>query len=301
MRGWIIYKDNLESLKPEVHAIRRLLEAAPAAGIDLHVYRPDQIDILVNREDRKSVLVEGAPTPLPDFLLPRMGSSTTYFALAVIRHLERLGVPSFNPSFSIEVVKDKLYQLQILAQHHFPIPKTMLAKFPVEVNLVEKRIGFPVVVKAISGSRGSGVFLSPDKASFKDLMQFFEATNKGANIIIQEFIESSHGQDLRVFTIGGRVASIMKRFSTDGSFKANYSRGGGVEPFEITPEIEWLALEVSRILNLDIAGIDLLFDRNGGYKICEVNSSPGFKGMEACCDVDIAQEIFKFVKVRLGR
>ena len=63
------------------------------------------------------------------------------------------------------------------------------------------------------------------------------------------------------------------------SFKANFSRGGMVEPFELTPEMEWLATETSRILNLDIAGIDLLFDGEH-FKICEANSSPGFEGIE---------------------
>src|SRR5690606_37662162 len=113
------------------------------------------------------------------------------------------------------------------------------------------------------------------------------------------FIESSRGQDLRVFTIGGRAVAAMKRSSQDGNFKANYSRGGQVEPIELTPEIEWLATETSRILKLDIAGIDLLFDGEH-FKICEANSSPGFEGIEKVCDVNIAEEIYNFIRIRLG-
>jgi gamma-F420-2:alpha-L-glutamate ligase len=59
-------------------------------------------------------------------------------------------------------------------------------------------------------------------------------------------------------------------------------------------------LEISRILNLDIAGVDLLFD-DSGFKICEVNSSPGFEGMESCCGINVSDEIFKFIKIRLGK
>jgi gamma-F420-2:alpha-L-glutamate ligase len=302
MRGWIIAKEIPKSSRPDtLHGVRRLAEYAEANKIDLKVVKPDQVEIIVNREDRKSILLDGAPTPLPDFVLPRMGAATTYFAFAVIRHLERLGVQTFNTSSSIEIVKDKLYQLQILAQSNLPIPRTMLAKFPVQVELVEKQMGFPVVVKSLSGSRGNGVFLCHDKSSFKDLMQLLEVANKEANIIIQEFVETSKGRDLRVFTIGGKVIAVMNRFSTDGNFKANFSQGGGVAPYEITPEIEWIAREVSRILNLDIAGIDLLFDKNQGFKICEVNSSPGFKGLEQACNIDIPQEIFRFIRLRLGK
>ncbi|WP_319507639.1 hypothetical protein [uncultured Methanolobus sp.] len=68
----------------------------------------------------------------------------------------------------------------------------------------------------------------------------------------------------------------------------------------MTPEVKWLATETARLFGLEIAGIDLLFDGKH-FKICEANSSPGFKGIESCCDIDIADEIYNFIKVRLGK
>ncbi len=129
-------------------------------------------------------------------------------------------------------------------------------------------------------------------------MQMVENSNPKVNLIFQEFIKSSYGKDLRVFIVGGRVVGAMLRTASDGNFKSNYSRGGTVQKFEITPEIEWLVLEIARKLDLDIAGIDLLFDNNG-YKICEVNSSPGFEGLELACEKNIALEIIQFVKHKL--
>jgi gamma-F420-2:alpha-L-glutamate ligase len=299
MLGWIIYKDSGNLLRPEAYEINRLVEAAAKYNIEIIVYKPEQFEIVVTREDRKSVLVDNVPTPLPDFLIPRMGSSTTYFAFAVIRHLERLGVYSFNDSASIDAVKDKLYHLQILAESGLPIPKTMLAKWPVDHEQIRKQLGFPAVIKSLSGTQGSGVFLSKDKDDFMNLMRLIQTTNPRANFIIQEYIKSSHGKDLRVLTVGGRIIGAMQRESTDGDFRANFSRGGEVKRFEVTPQIEWLVLEISRILKLDIAGVDLLFD-NDGFKICEVNSSPGFQGMEKAMEKDIADEIIQFIKLRLG-
>jgi len=286
-------------LKPEAYEIKRFLEVASENGIEMQVFRPDQFDLIVTQEDRKSISIEGESVSLPNFLLPRMGAGTTYFALAVIRHLERLGVRSFSPSQSIDTVKDKLFTQQILAENNLPVPKTMLVKFPVNVDLVERYLGLPVVVKTLSGSQGIGVFLAESKSNFEDLMQLIEATNGKANIILQEFISSSKGLDLRVFTIGGRVVACMERKAREGSFKANYSRGGSVSRFEVTPEIEWLASETSRILGLDIAGIDLLFDGEH-YRVCEANSSPGFEGLEKCCQVNIPQEIYDFIRIRCG-
>jgi len=298
MIGWILHKHSDFLIKPETYEIQKLIEEGQQVGIHILVFQPEQIEIIVNRDDRKSIFVNDVSIPLPDFIIPRMGAGTTYFALALIRHLEKLGVYSFNSANSIDIVKDKLYQLQILAESGMPIPKTMLAKFPLDLEVVGKHIGFPVVVKTISGSQGSGVFLCETLQSLDELMHMIENSNPNVNLIFQEFVKLSHGTDLRVVTVGGRVVGAMKRTANDGNFKANYSRGGAIEKFEITPEIEWLVLEISRKLDLDIAGIDLLFD-NDGFKICEVNSSPCFEGLEMACEKNIAKEIIQFVKYRL--
>lgn len=299
MRGWILYKDSANRLKPETYEINRFIKVAEESDIDITVIQPEQVELIVAGEERKSILLDGEPVPLPDFVLPRTGAGTTYFALAVLRHLERLGVKSFNTSHSIEIAKDKLYTHQIIAENNLPVPTTMLVKFPVDIDMVEKYIGFPLVVKILSGSQGFGVYLSESKARFQDLMQLIEATDITANIILQEFIEASKSRDLRVVTIGGRVVACMERSVSDGGFKTGYSRGGKVRQHEITPEIDWLATETSRILDLDIAGIDLLF-AGDHYKVCEANSATGFQGIESCCDIDVAKEIYNFIKVRLG-
>lgn len=299
MNGWIIYRRNEAEIKPEMYEINRMMEEAVKRQIKLRILKPEQIDLIVTREDRKSILVDGMPTSLPDFVLPRMGAGTTYFALAVIRHLERLGVSCFNSSANIDIVKDKLFTQQILAEQNIPVPRTMLVKFPLNIDLVESQIGFPAVIKTLSGSQGKGVFLAKDRKSFQDLLQIIEITNSKVNIIIQEFIKESYGRDLRVFTIGGRAVACMERLAPPGDFKANFSSGGEVRSHPLTPEIEWLATETSRLLGLEIAGIDLLFDKNH-FKICEINSSPGFEGLESCCDINIPKELFHYLQIRLG-
>ncbi len=300
MKGWIIYKENETEIVSERFEVNRFVEAAKDHGIEIRVLKPEQIYLMVTLHNRNSILVNGEATTLPDFVLPRMGAGTTYFALAVIRQLERLGVPCINSSNPIEIVKDKLYTQQIMAENNLPVPKTMLAKFPVNIELIEKYIGFPAVIKAISGSQGRGVFMANTKKSFHDLMQLIEITNSKFNIIIQEFIEDSFGRDLRVLVIGGRAVACMQRTAPKDSFKANISDGGIPTQYELTPEIEWLATEACRVTGLDIAGVDLLFDGEH-YKICEINSAPGFRGLESCCDIDIAGEIFKYLKIRFGR
>lgn len=300
MRGWILYHDVPgPGLKPESYEVRRLLEVGEALGMDMRVVNPDELDLIVTKGGRRSILLNSAYPDLPDFLLPRMGSSTTYFALAVIRHLERLGVMVFNSANSIEMVKDKLYTQQMLALTNLPVPRTMLVKFPVDADFVKEQIGFPLVIKTLSGTQGVGVFLSETKGKFIDLMQLVGSLRAGANVLLQEFIADSRGRDLRVFVVGGRAVACMVRRSVDGNFKANISQGGMAEPYAMTPEIEWLAVETARVLDLDIAGVDLLFDGDH-FKICEANSAPGFQGLEQYTGLNVAQEILNYIQLRLG-
>jgi len=213
--------------------------------------------------------------------------------------LERLGVVSINSSQSIETVKDKLYTHQVLAQSNLPVPRTMLVRHPVDMELVRKQVGFPVVVKTISGEQGTGIYLAETESGFEDLMELIHETRGNANLIMQEFIAASRGRDLRIFIVGGRPVACVERRAKDGGFKANHSRGGEVKPFPMTPEIEWMATETARLLGLEIAGIDLLFDGDH-FRVCEANSAPGFASIEECTDIDLPDAIFHYLRIRLG-
>jgi gamma-F420-2:alpha-L-glutamate ligase len=175
----------------------------------------------------------------------------------------------------------------------------MLLKHPIDVDFVQKNIGFPAIVKTISGSYGRGVFLCENKKQLRQLVTMAELTKKSYDIIIQEFVKDTWGKDLRVFVVNNKVVGCMMRQATDEDFRANITRGGEGFPYEVNEQIEWLSAESSKALDLDIAGVDLLFD-NGGYKICEVNSNPGFEGMETFTKKNIAGEIVSFIKLKLG-
>tara|TARA_R100000231_G_scaffold33846_1_gene29809 strand:- start:1475 stop:2362 length:888 start_codon:yes stop_codon:yes gene_type:complete len=295
MTGWILYKRKIDNS----YETQRLVEEFEKQDIKVRVVNPQDVDIYVDRDDRKSIRVGGKARALPDFVIPRTGSGTTYFIKAIIRHLERLGVILINGSESIDAVKDKLYSQQILGQSNLPVPKTLLVKHPIDVEFVERSLNYPIIVKTLSGSFGAGVFLVEDRKQLRQLMRMAEITKPSYNIIIQEFIEDSYGKDLRVFVLNGKVVGCMMRQSTDDDFRANITRGGEGIPYQITEEIEFLSGECARLLNLDIAGVDLLFN-NGSYSICEVNSSPGFEGMDRFCKTNIAEQIVTYVKYKLG-
>ena len=279
------------------YEMNRFKEEAQNEGIEFDVVYSDQLDLIVSRDDRKSIRFCDNIVPLPDVLLARTGSGTGHFNLSVLRQFERLNVPTIPNSDSIIASKDKMYANQILAQAGLPIPKTMLTRFPCNTDLVQKQVGFPCVIKVVTGSHGAGVYLCEDAKRFDDLQELISSLDYKNSMIVQEYIEFSEGRDLRVIVVGGRVVGAMQRTSVDGSFKANISRGGVGSQFEMNEELEMLSIQVAKTLDLDIAGVDLLF-HNDGYKICEANSAPGFKGFEAAVGVNIPSKIFSYAKLR---
>lgn len=299
MRAWLFFHREVAANVPEAAEVVRFQSVARRLGVDLRVLQPQAFDLIVASGGEWSAVYRGKLLDKPDAIIPRTGSETSYFTLAVLRHFERQGVVLVNGASAIEAVADKLHTLQILGAGGFPIPKTILGKFPVDVDVVERELGFPVVVKTLRGTRGNGVLLCANREQFNDLANLLDGASPGADFIFQEYIEASHGRDVRVVVVNGRVVAAMERRATDGGFKSNLSLGGHATPFNAPPELEALAIDVSRALGLDVAGIDILLDRDG-YRICEANSSPGFQGLEKACGVSVPDAIFAGLRERHG-
>jgi len=277
---------------------KRLIETFTKKNITSKVVEPSYFDIIVNTNIKNSILYNGQLVELPKIVLVRTGAETSNFMLAVLRQLDKAGVICINEADSIETASDKLKTSQILSQHNISIPNTMMVKHPIDSTIVKNRIGFPCVVKVITGTQGIGVYLCEKRRDFNKLMEFIHNVGISKTLLVQEYIGLNPGEDVRVLVIGGKVIGAMKRTAPKGDFRANISNGGTGEKFDVTPEIDFIARETARVLNLHIAGIDLLF-HNDGFVVCEANTAPGFKGFEKYCDVDIAELIVEYIDYKL--
>lgn len=294
MRGWILFQNELDPAIPEVPEVFRFQEAAGALGIDLQVLQPHRFELVVGKVGDWAMQYAGSPIEKPDFVICRTGAETDYFTLALLRHFQRRGVRLVNGPATIETVSDKLHTLQTLNRAGLPIPRTMLGTFPIDIDLVERELGFPVIVKTLKGTRGAGVLKCEDRSQFEDLAGLLESAEAKADFILQHYVRASHGRDVRVLVVGGRVIAAMERRSLTGGFKSNVSLGGVGVAYNPPPEMAELAVQAADVLELDITGIDILFDEDG-YRICEANSAPGFQGLERATGMDVPGAILEWV------
>jgi len=277
----------------------RMKDEAKKMGIKFKILVPEKFELVIGNDGREYIFYNEKSLPVPDVFMPRY--TTKYFSQMITRHFEQTKAFVLNNSSARQIAKDKLLALHYLAQNNMPVPKSILAKFPLNIEFIEKHLSYPIVVKKIEGSEGKGIMLSENRGQLEDLIEMLEASIniEKLNLILQEFISEKKGKDIRVFVIGGRAIGAMLRTGKEGDFKANFSGGGSVENFPLNPEIEWLAVESAKIIGLDVAGVDILFDKEG-YKICEVNASPYFEGFEQATGINIPKEIFNYLSVRLG-
>lgn len=276
----------------------RLIESFKSKDIPVRVCFPDDFDIVVDRDIRKGIKYKGADVEMPSLVLVRLGAGILPFQLAVLRHFEQAGVIVINNSTAIETAKNKMMTSQLLSRAGIPIPNTMMVRFPIQEKLIAENIGYPCIIKVVTGSYGAGVYLCEKKRDYKKLVEFIESLGNKKTLLVQEYLGERPGEDLRVLVIGGKVVGAMKRTAPEGDFRANITGGGTGSSFEVTPEIDYIARETARTLGLTIAGVDLLFDQRG-FRVCEANSNPGFSGFEKYCGVDVADLITEYVKYKV--
>jgi len=229
-----------------------------------------------------------------DVIMPRQGSPMGDYGLVLLRQFMHSGIPLVNSLKGVTIARNQFVTLQALASSGLPVPSTIFITKPESfLAAVEQLGGFPVVVKQVDGMGGDGVIKANCQADVQTFLTQNLKAKKG--LVVQQFIRPQERTDLRVLVIGEKIAGAMALVPDNNDFRTNIHQKGHASPVELTESLALIALKAAKACHLQIAGIDLVVEKNGSPLILEVNYSPGFKGLEAATGQDIAKQILDYV------
>ncbi len=286
------------SRNPNLYSTRRLIEAIEQRGHKGRVIDHLKCDIIMD-DTGPSIFYSGKKLTGIDAIIPRIGSSVTYYGAAVVRQFEMMKVFSILDSLALTRSRDKLRSLQILSRAGIGMPKTAFTNFSRHDNNILTHIGdAPVVIKLLEGTQGVGVVLAETNKAAKSVVQAFDSLK--TRVILQEFIEEAGGADIRAIIVDGKVVGSMKRQGKEGEFRSNLHRGGQATIIKLSRAEKATALKAASSMGLAVAGVDMLLSKRGPL-VLEVNSSPGLEGIEKATGIDIAGEIVEYIEKSVAK
>ena len=262
-----------------LYQARRMQEELAALGVEADIRRNDGYDVWMR--DGNVVHPYGGY----DFCV--YWDKDKY----VLEMLSRVGMPLFNPADAILACDDKMTTYVRLSGEGVPMPRTLAGQLcytagatipEAAIDRVENVLGYPLVAKYCYGSLGQGVYKVDDRAELVAKMQEMQYKPH----LLQQYVSTSYGRDVRVIVVGGRVLGAMQRRSAD-DFRSNIGVDGVGEVYRVDAALEALAVKVAHLLDLDYCGIDFLFGEEG-YVVCEVNSNAYFCAFERVTGLNVA-------------
>jgi RimK family alpha-L-glutamate ligase len=266
------------------------------------------------RDLKRAAQQQGHSTTLVDFRRVSAGVATAHGPLAdcnailvrtmppgsleqvvlrmdVLHRLQAAGKRVLNPPLALEICIDKYLATARLEAAGLRVPATIVCQDADTAQAAFAALGGDVVVKPLFGSEGRGmVRVSDPELAWRT----FRAVERAQSVLyLQQFIQHP-GWDLRIFVIGGRVLTAMRRYARQG-WRTNVAQGGRGEVVRIAPEEERLALAAARACGVPLAGVDLLPGPQGELYVLEVNAVPGWRALAPVTGVDIATEIVHYL------
>ena len=264
--------------------VAELQRALRARGHRPHVLRVSALVARVGQRPR----LEAGGVCLEDVdavvqrIIPKGSLEQIIFRLDALHCLERLGITVMNPPTAIERTVDKFYTSALLEAAGLPTPRTVVAERAEDAMMAFRELR-DVIVKPLFGAGGHGMVRVSDEEIAHRVFRALELER--AIYYLQQAVPHE-GRDLRAFVVGDRVVAAAWRCAT--GWRTNVAQGARVESAELPPAFQELAVRASRAVAAEYAGVDLLPLRDGRVFVLEVNSIPGWQGLQSVTQVDVA-------------
>jgi tetrahydromethanopterin:alpha-L-glutamate ligase len=245
--------------------------------------------------------IKGFGTGLPDALFVRAIGAGSFeeitLRLGLMHALGECGIVVQNTARAVERCVDKAATSFLLARHGIATPPTWTAQSRMQAESIVRReaVHGPLVLKPLFGAQGRGLKLVRRPS---DLPPHEEMAGV---YYLQRFVGFDRGgfSDMRLLVSRGSVVAAMRRHASQ--WITNVKLGGRPEAYVPQADEADLAIRAAAAVGADFAGIDLIRGRDDIAYVLEVNSMPGWRGLQSVTRVRIADVLARDLLAVLGK
>jgi glutathione synthase/RimK-type ligase-like ATP-grasp enzyme len=263
-------------LVEEIHPLVELVERRLGSAQGVEVQRINWRDILYR--------LKADPSSMSSLLaqhsviwLDRMGEEERGYSVQLLLLHEwsvLTGIPVVNSPLAYLYARDKALSGCRFASAGLSMPSTVVGFS--QDGLALEAHGADCVVKSTQGVCAeevvAGFSLSPEQVG--------SVLSRDGAAVLQEFVHSPDRCIWRVDIVNRQIVMMNRRFSynSDRLSICNGNRGGHIElvglEYAGETEVGQLALKASGVLELDVAGVDIIVSADGTPYLLEVNPEP---------------------------
>lgn len=225
-----------------------------------------------------------------DYVILGMMAGVSLIASIVIDYLDACRIPHFDYS-SLNHKGNKLQDMFNLVKAGLPyVPTFVTSDYDSAAKYISKNWDYPVVAKVMNSSQGDGVEKFDDAASMKSFFENPKRPDYEDFVMVQSFIPNDG--DYRVLIFDNKIIATAKRVSKDPKkeFRNNMSKGGSGHKADLPHDANQLALDATKVVGKQMAGVDLIQDKESGiWYIMEVNSAPQYHYFQEISGIDFPQ------------
>jgi [lysine-biosynthesis-protein LysW]--L-2-aminoadipate ligase len=265
----------------------------------------EALNLEVNRIDAKDIYLDSNWSPeetqkkFGDIILQRCIS---YFrGLHTTAFLESKGLEVINSMDVALTCGNKLLTTMKLEKSKVPTPRTLLSFTEDGTLSALEELGYPAVLKPVTGSWGRMVVQLRDKEMAQAMLEMRSQMEGSLNQIyyVQEMVNRPP-RDIRTIVAGDRIIAAIYRYAPEGEWRTNIAKGGRGDICPVTNELEDAVLRAAETVGGGLLGVDAM-ESPRGILVHEVNNTVEFRGAASVCGIDIAGEIIDFLMKEKGR
>nr|WP_225738246.1 ATP-grasp domain-containing protein [Pseudoalteromonas sp. MMG005] len=251
---------------------RKLVHALAERGIQTST----GLNLRDARAQGGEVICNGVAMEQLDVFLSYNAGQQTQYQLYLYQVLSQ-AIPTLNNFNAFSLAEDKFRTSHLLSSHGVATPDYRLChKNDIDgLKGAIRDFGGKLVYKPTDGWGGVGIVKIDGEQALDMLLPFLSRTDL-RYFYVERFINYDN-TDYRIDIVDGKCVGCYGRKAPKDDWKTNITSGGSVFVREPGQEVIDLAIQATQLLGLEIAGVDLIYDREKEeYVVLEINTIPAF-------------------------